>query len=410
MGNRIIKIASWMLSSFFFLILLLRLFNMVSIDLHLLQIMNVTFFLAGIFCMRKTSMVSFDIIIVLYIAYMLLNGLIIDYNYHGEFLYRALLIHVFPVMCYFIGRYTKIDIDIYLDRMKWPILFAMICGIVFYFLHPSWYVSMKEAQLQEYANEMRIAEIYRLSSFWGHPYALAYATFLYSIFITKLLICGIYKKKDMIICTLILFICIAVLLLAQLRVTIVVYALSIVYMIGFLRQESPTKKIKMIFILTFLVVSLFYLIVQLDSNNIEYITNHITNLMEENSMSNRFEHTAGGITSYSLFGDGLGRYGYPARTHGMWAIVDNEFQCHIAELGYIGISLLCSIILLTVLRCIKRSRLVLENIIISFFFLSMIGASVLSNHHQYNFIFWYTLGLLWSNKYKCVKMIKSKEK
>ena len=30
----------------------------------------------------------------------------------------------------------------------------------------------------------------------------------------------------------------------------------------------------------------------------------------------------------------------------------------------------------------------------------MLGASVLSNAHQYNYIFWYTLGIVWSNNYK----------
>lgn len=383
---------------------------MANIDLHLLQIMNVSYFIAGIFCLRKTSIIGFDIIIVLYLVYMLLNGVTINYKFHGEFVYRALLFHVFPVMCYFIGRYTQIDIGKYIERMKWAILFAMICGIAFYFLHPSWYVSMKAAQLQEYANEMRIAEIYRLSSFWGHPYALGYATFLYSIFVTKQLIIGIDKQKDLLFYTFTLFICITVLLLAQLRITIVVYALSLIYMILFVRQESLTKKIKKILLLVFLIISFLYLSLQLASDNVEYITNHMMSLMEEDSMSDRFEHTAGGITSYTLFGDGLGRYGYPARRHGMWAIVDNEFQCHIAELGFIGISLLGSIIFFTILRCLKRSRLILENTIIIFYFLAMIGASVLSNHHQYNFIFWYTLGLLWSNKYKCLNMQKSKER
>lgn len=143
-----------------------------------------------------------------------------------------------------------------------------------------------------------------------------------------------------------------------------------------------------------------FLFVQFASDSLDYINDHMLNLTEDNSMSDRFEHTAGGVNSYSLFGDGLGRYGYPAREHGMWAIVDHEFQCHVAELGYFGVSILCCIIFFTTIKCVKRIHLVVENSILIFFFIAMLGASVLSNSHQYNYIFWYTLGLVWSNKYE----------
>lgn len=173
---------------------------------------------------------------------MLLNGLLIDYNYHGEFLYRALLSHVFPVMCYFIGRYINIDISIYLDKMKWPLLFAMICGIVFYYLHPSWYVVMKESQIGEYANEMSISGVYRLSSFWEHPYNLGYATLLYSLWLTYRVILGFDKTKDLFFSIVTLFICIVVLMLAQLRVTIVVYVLCLIYMLILPEKSSYRRK------------------------------------------------------------------------------------------------------------------------------------------------------------------------
>ena len=400
MENKIINGASWILSSFFLLTLLLRLFNIINIDLHLGQIMSVSFLLAGLCCIRKIRIQGFDYVVILYLFYMVLNGLLIDYHHHWEFLYRALLSHVFPVMCYFIARYMQIDIGNNLTKMKWPILFAMICGIAFYFLHPSWYVAMKESQIREYATEMSISGVYRLSSFWGHPYVLGYATFLYCIIVTYKLLQGLKNKKELAFYLFTAFICIVVLLLAQLRVTIVVYALSIIYMILCCKQESLSKKMLKILKLAFCLILFAFIFSQFASESMDYISSHMLNLTEDNSMSDRFEHTAGGVNSFSLFGDGLGRYGYPARDYGMWAIVDHEFQCHVAELGYFGVSLLCFIIFLTSLKCFNRLNLVIENTVLFFFFIAMLGASVLSNSHQYNYIFWYTLGLVWSANYK----------
>lgn len=369
-----------------------------------MQVMSVSFMLAGMCCIKKIGIHSFDILVIIYLFYMLLNGVIIDYNHHWDFLYRALLSHVFPVMCYFLARYTQIDIGKYLDRMKYPILFAMICGIAFYFLRPSWYVAMKETQIREYATEMSISGVYRLSSFWGHPYVLGYATFLYCVFVTNKLITGINNKKDRYFYVFAAFLCVVVLLLAQLRVTIVVYALSVIYMILFSKRESLAKKIQKVLKLIFCIILFAFIFIQFASDSIDYINNHMLNLTENNSMSDRFEHTAGGVNSFSLFGDGLGRYGYPARDYGMWAIVDHEFQCHVAELGYLGVSLLLCIIFFTTIRCFRKPNFTVENSIITFFFVAMLGASVLSNSHQYNYIFWYTLGLVWCDKYKKKEM------
>lgn len=129
---------------------------------------------------------------------------------------------------------------------------------------------------------------------------------------------------------------------------------------------------------------------------------------ESDSMSNRFEHTAGGIESYTLLGDGLGRYGYLAREYGKWAIVDNQFQCHLAELGYIGFTLLLFILFFTLKKCIRQKSLLIENSIFAFFCVAMLGASVLSNHHQFNYLFWYIVGCLWTQKKKINKLEQNK--
>lgn len=401
--EKVIKLASWALSSFFLLTLIAQLLQLVNKDLYIWQFMEVTFLMAGVLCLRKIIINGFDLLVLFYLFYIIVNGIFIDYNHHGTLLYYALLCHVFPVMCYFIGRYTKIDIEVILKKMKYPLLFAMVSGIVFYFTHPAWYVVMKDAQINTGASDMTVSEIYRLSSYWGHPYVIGYATFLYSIYITKELFvnkisCRDERKKRYVNCC-ILFLCMFVLMLAQLRVTIVVYILAFFYIILFGKKESLFLKAKKVLVMLCSFVIFLFLLTTFASSSINYISEHMLGLTEDNAFSDRFEHTSGGLVNYSLWGDGLGRYGFFARTYGRWAIVDQEFQTHAAELGYLGCSILFIIMLITLKRCIARPHYIVENIIMIFFFVSMFGASVLSNSHQFNYIFWYTLGLFWSKTY-----------
>ena len=393
------QIVSFVFSSFFLLTLLSQLCNLINLNLRVPQLMSITFFLSGLYCAKKIKFHGFDILILIYLIYLFFNGVLIDYEHHGEFLYRALIYHVSPLMCYFVGRYINVDIKKFLGKMKWPILFAMICGIVLYFTKPSWYVVMKESQLTKEAGDMAVAEIYRLSSFWGHPYTICYATFLYCIYETYLIIKGFCRKKELLLHLLILSICLIVLMLGQLRVTIFVFFLCLVYMILYIKKTT-VKKIKLIFnfIIVFSVFGIFF--VRIASDKLDYITTHMKNFTEEENLRNRFEHTAGSVKSYSLCGEGLGHYGYPARKYRKWAIVDNQYQCHLAELGYIGLILLLLVLFFTLRRCMTHKYWVVENSIFVFFCIAMFGASVLSNHHQYNYIFWYVVGCLWTLKYK----------
>ena len=139
---------------------------------------------------------------------------------------------------------------------------------------------------------------------------------------------------------------------------------------------------------------------------LSYFSMNMEDLNSNNEIKNLLGIFGAYISSYSFLGDGLGRYDYLAREFGKWAIVDNEFQNHIAELGYFGASLLILMLLFTTFRCYKNKWLFVENSVVFFFVSAMIGASVLSNPHQFNYIFWYTLGLLWSDKYIICKRRK----
>lgn len=404
MRKRLLYIAVFTLSNFFLLTLLSQLLNLAGIDLYIWQLMRVVFAIGGIYCMMNIRSTPFDVLVYIYMIYILINGVAIDYQNRGSYFYKAMIAQYFPIFTYFIGRYLQIDLGFFLSKMKYPLLFAMLCGICFYMIEPGWYVMMKEAQLRVDANDYRIAEIYRLSSFWGHPYVIAYATLLYSLYLTHRLINGIDKRKEQLIYIGILVICCTVLFLAQLRVTIFFYLIALVYMSFGNKNLKRRNNVMGVFLILLVIVGAIY--IQSTADESSYIVEHMQGLFEDNALSDRFAHTAGGIINYSFWGDGFGRYDMFARIFGRWAIVDQEFQNHVAELGYLGISLLFLILLFSVYRCYKNRSLLLENSVILFFVIAMVGASVLSNSSQYNYMFWYTLGLLWSKKYVSLKSKK----
>lgn len=371
--------------------LLKRLLEFINIDLYLFQLMLVLCAIYGAYNISKLKKpILLDCAVILYIIYIIINTLGISYTNHWQYVYRATIIQFFPIFCYFIGRQRIISLEYVLSNMKYPIIIAMVAGIYLFFTHPSWYVEMKSAQLNGSNNENFVLEIYRLSSFWGHPYYIAYATLLFTIY----MIFRINKKENNISDYFILFICCIVLLLAQMRVTIVGALFAYFYI--------NKSKINFSTIVGVGIFSFFVVVVMinvLDIENTAYIIEHFQVLLDSSSYSDRFQHTSGGITDYSFFGDGFGRYDLTARFFDKFAIVDNEFQNHLAELGYIGLSFLLFILVYTTYMALcVRKACILETSVFLFYLMSLIGASVLSNETQYNYVMWYTIGLICSNR------------
>ena len=60
--EKVIKLASWALSSFFLLTLIAQLLQLVNKDLYIWQFMEVTFLMAGVLCLRKIIINGFDLL------------------------------------------------------------------------------------------------------------------------------------------------------------------------------------------------------------------------------------------------------------------------------------------------------------------------------------------------------------
>lgn len=405
MYKTISKIWILLFSNFFFIVLIKRLLEFIFLDIYLFQILYVTSGLLGFLCILKIkNKTIIDFIVITYIIYITLNAILIDYPHHWQYVYKAFIFQYAPIFCFFIGRTHIISISEVVEKMKYPILFAMIAGLFFYFTNPSWYVLMKELQLKGNTNETMIQEIYRLSSFWGHPYYIGYATAIYTFYMFYRLKTYTYKKKwprytDIVITTL----CIVTLLLAQLRITIAGLIIAYIYFNFSIRQNTFIKLSKLLISLCIGFGGVSILFQQISPETSNYIIEHINMLFEHSTYTGRFESTSGGIELDTFCGNGFGRYDVTARSYDKFAIVDNEFQNHLAELGYLGLFLLIYILLYTLLKILRYGKQQkLESSIFIFYSLALVGASVLSNETQYNYIMWFVIGNL------CSLPIKSK--
>ena len=275
----------------------------------------------------------------------------------------------------------------------------MIVGIYFYITNPSWYVLMKESQLNEYVSESFRQEIYRLSSFWGHPYYIGYATEIYFMYILYRLKYFNYTATNTLVKYIDFFIailCIVVLILAQLRVTILCSIIIYIYY-NLNNKHFFTNTIKILMGVS-LFMGLSLLLLQYTSPDTNrYIIEHVGMLFDSKMYGDRFKSTGGGLDLDTFFGYGFGRYDATAREFGKFAIVDNEYQNHLAELGYIGFILLLFIFVYTFSKVlIYGYQNKLGTAIFLFFVIAAVGASVLSNETQYNYIFWFVVGNLCS--------------
>lgn len=383
--------------NFFLFIVIIRIAAIMGISFNLMRIFQLVGLILGVFCMMKVKYHAFDRLIVGYLFYIVINILFTSYQYQSEFLYYAFLAQIIPILFYYIGRKTNVSAIDVLDAMKWPLVFALICGLYFFFNPPTWYIEMKNEQVHAGSTDFSILGIFRLSSFWGHPYQIGYATCLYFFYLLYTRINFSQNKREKIVNSVLIALCAVCLLLAQLRVTIAVSIIVMFYLTYVINKERLSVVMKYSVISVLMLVIGVVALLSSDSEISSYIVEHTTVLLEKDEINNRFEHTAGGIVHNSLFGDGFGRYGFLAREHNGWAIVDHEFQRHLAELGYIGIFFLGAILFFTLLKGGLKKELAVETSVLIFYMIAMLGASVLSNEHQYNFIFWFCVGKIWSN-------------
>ncbi|MCQ2266209.1 MAG: hypothetical protein MJZ40_00685 [Bacteroidaceae bacterium] len=362
----------------------------------------------------------------------------IDYPNKWDYIYRGFTWQWAYILFYFIGRTSGLNIKEALSRMKWPVLIACVCGLYFFFTEPSWYMDMKYSQItSEYATEHYIQEIFRLSSFWGHPYQLSYATFLYSLLLINSLYDGkkhrtnsttdidsnehieylddneeddkseteyLYqepKKTRKLFIVIQLILVGVVLLLAQIRVALFMFVISLVYFFLKKNQASVAKKVIITAVTTLMIsLGIYYGQRYLPDSNVEYITEHISDIFDREKTEERFDHTSGDVEIIDpLFGNGFARYNFVARNYHKFAMIDNEYQKQYYETGIVGITLLVWIFLCFAIQLKRKNNRHIERCIFMFIVVGCACAGLLSNPSQYGYLLWFAMGTLYYPQY-----------
>ena len=400
--NLLNKYSKFTICNFFLIFLIIRIINIfvLKIDLYVLQlffVINAIFGLSLILCRTNKCIMNF--LVLLFILYNIINGILIYYPHHDFLFYKACISEISAIFFYFIGKNVEWNIDNILKQLRFPLLFAAFCGIYFFFFMPSWYLSMKESLLEDTnAYEGAVGEIFRLSSFWGHPYQLGYAIAIFSSYSIVNSFINSHKIYYIFI-SIFLFL---VLVLCQLRVCILYYLLVFIYHYFTFGKSSVFVKILSLTVFSIImIIIVFYFFNTLSGEQSEYIINHTTQLFESEAVNNRLEHTSGGLNNDifdSFFGYGVGHFSQNARDFGIPALVDCEYQKKIAELGLCGFSIFILIIIVAIVKILKNfDNNTCANSIVLFYVIASIGASCISNVHQYPYMFWFALGCLFNS-------------
>lgn len=382
-------------SNFMWLYFIVGVGRLFGVYIPLLQLFMVVCFMYGatnFFVLKKIN--ALDIMMFIYVAYIIINSIVIDYPHHLRFLIQAFIFQLCPLMCYFIARSNDITMESILKKMLVPITIAMVLGVYFHFTQPTWYTAIKWNTIYErygeYVSDYNVIEHMRLTSIWNSSYYIAYATLFFSVYLLYSLSFNKLNSKKRHLIYLLLILCVVVLIYANHRATILGFIIAYIYC--FLQGKNKNMRIKMLFgagLIALITINIIFS----SPEYFDYISQRYTSVTTEEGLQERLEHTGGEQELFSLFGHGYGRHSLRAREYGWWAIIDSEYQKQLGELGIIGFSMFVIILLFAIRSAfIQRDLKGLELCILLFYIETFLGASALSVDSEYSFIFWYVLG------------------
>ncbi len=319
-------------------------------------------------------------------------------------------------MMYFIAKTKGSLSDDFLKGMPVPIYFAVIVGLALFLINPPFYWDFKcrtssYADLDNLGECTDLFELTRFSSFWSHSYCISALCLYLSLFILS----NVYKEKKMKVTDVVgIFLLFFVLIIAQQRVVIAFYGLSIAIfsLYSFFFDKSHFKGMKNLLLLYLASIVIIVLLVYfiMGQEFVEYVVGRTIGYEGEKGMvSDRFATFSDGIGKISFFGEGLGKYSHGALfLNGMYAITDCDYIKIPCEIGIFGFVYLYCIIIKGLYSGFMNFKVFnYEALIILFFPIAMIGASPFSATFFIPGMFWYCLG---SVTYKMELFATLKEK
>lgn len=355
---------------------------------------------AAFVCLPTIRWNRFDGLVFFFLVYSLVTYFFADYTYPMRLYYLGIRAQIVPMLFYFLARSESFNGDDFFENIRWPLVFAMACGVFFYFFQPHFYVSYKASVIwANFDSDVRdlsgklLYEFTRMSSFWPHSYFIGYSSlFLFMYASKKVVVDNCYKKFDL-VCFSLSFFC---LFFAQQRVSI---AFCVLYFVAITFYATIKKLPARNFLYGLWIVSILFgtgifLIVMnyLDAGFVDYVLNRSVNY-DGSMVGDRFALFDAFIERLSFFGSGLGRYGHGAVEMGYLGIPDSDYVRVTAELGFFGIVVLLSICGLTLLKGARIFRYAFfEVCTLCFCLTAMIGAATWELGTLQPFLYWFCIG------------------
>ncbi len=392
------KIWDFLFSNFMWLYIIMGLLSWVGIYPMTFQLLMFVGFLYSVTLFPKFRMRSIlDLSVVIYLFYILMNSILIDYPHHFELFRNEIFFSLLPISFYYIAKSTDIDIDYYINKMILPMVIVMIIGIVLYIENPPWYSALKYAQLldsygytEATVPDRMLREAFRLSSIWNTAYVIGYANGFFILYLLKRLMTDELTKSQRRITLLLFVLSFVVMILAGFKALMLAFVVSILLFFALVGDKK--KKEKLIFGAVSILIVTVLIIVSFDSEYYEFFINRFQDTVSEEGLAYRLEHTGGGIELNTVFGAGYGHYGMAAKNFSNgWFIQDSQYQKVLAELGYFGFAIFIFMLLAAGFSAFNK-KCILELCILATYMISFIGSSSISAETTFPFIFWYAVG------------------
>lgn len=384
---------------YYFYLVAYGLINMLYANYLVSDIVNLTLFLFAIYQFASKRLKVGDILVLIYMTYCVCS-IIINDNWHiGK---SAIKMDMFPIAYYALARFHPSKANTMMDNMKWPLIFAMICGLYLYVNPPGWYTAWKMRNWTTEGNEFLFYERMRLSGFWPWSYWLGYGSLFFIMYQMKKYVFDNIRDKYFSI-----WICIAILVLflAQQRVAIVyffVYFVALTWFATRYNHNAGKLLIRIWLVIILGAVSIIFALNYIDESGlVEYVLNRSVN-REDNLIEERFNLYKHLFNNISFWGDGMGQHSheifYMTGDHTN-AITDCDYLRLLNEIGYMGFTILCMVILYSIKKGLKNIKVnFFELNIVGFLLVAMIGANPFELAILHSYIYWYAIGYINSGK------------
>ncbi len=344
---------------------------------------------------RKSKKIKYDAIDILWWIYLLINvqtWLFNDYAYKPQLIGRFFMAQGAYMVAYWIGRKSEYDnLKKITEKSIVPLTITCLLGIYFYLFQPAWYMNMLYRQFLD-AGQQAFQEFARLRSIFASPYVLAYfcsftmSWVWFELFGQKQISYKVYMFIGLLFCTSML-----AMMRAPWGCAMLSLCIAILYTTIYGKNKKSLKRIIPFALVLVLAVS--YAFAKMNSEDLAYLMDKIGTISSKQGdlLSER-------INLYdirpTLLGDGAGRHAfyvdeYPPN----YQLPDGEYQKMQMEIGYVGMSCVCLMFGLGILKAIRHFKhLYFELCILLTCIITMMGASSLMVVNEHPFIFWLALG------------------